>query len=600
MKNVVLTILWLFLLSAKSTFAITPIAAYITSPTNSSSLSGNSQVFHFEDPDNIVFSLYVGLTPGDYDLGYYPGLKGSNSVDVTDLPIDGSLIFLTLYSRNNGEWLTQEYIYTATQPGIAAYFTSPSNGSILTGSSQIFHFEDPNNIVFSLYVGSTPGDYDLGYYPDLQETNSVNVTNLPDGRPIFLTLYSRSNGEWLTQEYFYRSSIAAFIASPITGSILSGSSQIFQFEDPNNIVFSLYVGSTPGDYDLGYYPGLNGTNSVNVTNLPTDGSKIYLTLYSRINGRWLTRANIFTASQPNNAAYITSPDNGSTLSGSSQVFHFEDPDNIAFSLYVGSTPGDFDLGYYPGLKGSNSVNVTNLPTDGSNVYLTLYSRDLDEWKITESSYTSANFSNNGDCVDVPLVAEGSRIVVNRKISEFSNTLRDITFTDVDETQFSVNVISTTTINVFGFKQTTSDKSSISVHQTITDNRAFINSTVAIENLGSKPITITTDYQPALARGPILFYCNGETWTEPSVTETLTINGNEKIKQTRSAAGIVNSVNALINLPAGDFTTVMMTTTSASTVHKEWRDIATGHIVKIMEYDGDGKTLRWTQEAIVIE
>jgi hypothetical protein len=63
MKNVVLTILWLFLLSAKSTFAITPIAAYITFPTNSSSLSGNNQVFHFEDPDNIVFSLYVGSTP---------------------------------------------------------------------------------------------------------------------------------------------------------------------------------------------------------------------------------------------------------------------------------------------------------------------------------------------------------------------------------------------------------------------------------------------------------------------------------------------------------------------------------------------------------
>jgi hypothetical protein len=203
---------------------------------------------------------------------------------------------------------------------------------------------------------------------------------------------------------------------------------------------------------------------------------------------------------------------------------------------------------------------------------------------------------NCDCVNVPLVSKGSRIVVNIKFVSGSNTVRDITYTDVSISQFTVDEI--TTISFLG--TTTRSEGSITVSQTITDNRAFINSTEAIINTGVDTSVITTEYSPAQARGPILTYCKGETWTEPSVKETVTINGDVTTKQTTSAEGIVNSVNDSISIPAGNFSTVMMTTTSISTVHKEWRDIATGHIVKITEYDGDGTTLRWTWEATLIE
>jgi hypothetical protein len=205
----------------------------------------------------------------------------------------------------------------------------------------------------------------------------------------------------------------ANITDPAAGSTLSTNSQVFTFNDPDNRVFSLYVGSSPGDFDLGYYPGLNGSTSVEVTNLPEDGSNIYLTLYSfphtlaslpTSNEDWLTQEYIYTAVNMT-PAYITDPAAGSTLSSNSQVFTFNDPDNRVFSLYVGSTPGDFDLGYYPGLNGSTSVEVTNLPEDGSNIYFTLYSfphtlaslpTSNEDWLTQEYTYTAVNITDPAD------------------------------------------------------------------------------------------------------------------------------------------------------------------------------------------------------------
>jgi hypothetical protein len=127
-KKVILNILWLFILSIKSTFAINPLAAYLTSPNDGSLLSGSSQVFHFDDPINLVFSLYIGSTQGDYDLGFYPGLSGSNSINVKNLPTEGSNIYLMLYSRYPGEWLITEDSYTTptTSPGKDDKWYKPS------------------------------------------------------------------------------------------------------------------------------------------------------------------------------------------------------------------------------------------------------------------------------------------------------------------------------------------------------------------------------------------------------------------------------------------------------------------------------------------
>ena len=122
----------------------------------------------------------------------------------------------------------------------------------------------------------------------------------------------------------------AALASPAPGATLGGSSQSFQW---NNSGASLYqwVGTSPGGFEVGYYPA-SGTaqTSIAVTGLPTDGSKLYVRLYSAINGAWQYRDFTYTAAGAGSApagvvpASITSPAGGSTLHGASQLFQWND------------------------------------------------------------------------------------------------------------------------------------------------------------------------------------------------------------------------------------------------------------------------------------
>lgn len=219
----------------------------------------------------------------------------------------------------------------------------------------------------------------------------------------------------------------------------------------------------------------------------------------------------------------------------------------------------------------------------------------------------ASMDGDGECVNIPLVSSGSRIVVNIKsfssVNDLVNTTttKDITFTEVTKFKFTVDEIATTEITTsFGIGNTSRTHSLITVNQTIKDNMAFQHSSDSVTDNDTGTFVGKSEYTPALLKGPILSYCKGQTWIEPSVTQTITLNGDVTTSETAVAEGIVNSINEIISVPAGEFTTVFLTTTNSNTVHKEWRDINSGHIVKIEEFDDDGSTVRWAWEATLIQ
>ncbi len=62
-------------------------------------------------------------------------------------------------------------------------------------------------------------------------------------------------------------------------------------------MYALWIGRTPGGYDI--YAGAEGTNlAKTVTTLPTDGSPVYVTLYSLIKGAWQSNEYIYNAALP--------------------------------------------------------------------------------------------------------------------------------------------------------------------------------------------------------------------------------------------------------------------------------------------------------------
>ena len=72
-----------------------------------------------------------------------------------------------------------------------------------------------------------------------------------------------------------------------SGDALSGfGSFTFEWTAGTGVTeYTLWVGSSPAGFDL--YDSSTGTNqSATVSGLPTDGSNLYVRLYSKIDGAW--------------------------------------------------------------------------------------------------------------------------------------------------------------------------------------------------------------------------------------------------------------------------------------------------------------------------
>jgi hypothetical protein len=147
------------------------------------------------------------------------------------------------------------------------------------------------------------------------------------------------------------------------------------------------VGTTQGGYEL-YSNYVGNTRAVTISNLPTNGGPIWVRLMSYINGAWQFVDHRFTAAAPT-PARITSPATGSTLSGSSQTFTWDNGVGVAYYwLNVSTTQGGYEL--YSGYMGtSHSVNITGLPTNGGDVWVRIYSRIGDHWEFVDHRFTAS-------------------------------------------------------------------------------------------------------------------------------------------------------------------------------------------------------------------
>ena len=82
-------------------------------------------------------------------------------------------------------------------------------------------------------------------------------------------------------------------------------------------------------------------------------------------------------------AELTSPKPDSTLAGDTETFAWSEGQGVLrYGLVVGTTIGSRDL--YRMLPGSQlSVKVTNIPTDGSPVYVRLFSEFESGWEFND-------------------------------------------------------------------------------------------------------------------------------------------------------------------------------------------------------------------------
>jgi hypothetical protein len=283
--------------------AFTGTAAIINSPSGVGTFGGPSQLFQWSGGIGVTdYILRVGSTgPGSSNI--YNGAETTAlSATVSKLPINGETVNVRLYSLAGGEWLYNDYTYTAFT-GIPAIINSPSAGGTLGGTSQAFTWNAGTAVTeYILRIGSTGvGSTNLYSGPETTAM-SATVNNLPrNGETLYVSLWSLTGGEWLYNAYTY----TAFTGTPATlnplstGGTLGGTSQLFTWNAGTGVTdYILRIGST-GAGSSNLYSGAETTAmSATVNNLPSNGETLYVTLFSLTGGEWLSNAYTFTAYTP--------------------------------------------------------------------------------------------------------------------------------------------------------------------------------------------------------------------------------------------------------------------------------------------------------------
>jgi hypothetical protein len=136
--------------------------------------------------------------------------EGMNLIRTVSLPVDGRIIYVSLFSSIDGLWYELDYEYQAAsgaQP-VAAQMIAPANGSTLS-SPQSFSWNSGYSVDdYYLQLGSCEGCNDL--YDRNEGGNLSDSVSLPaDGRTVYARLFSHIQGSWWYYEYQYRAPLAS-------------------------------------------------------------------------------------------------------------------------------------------------------------------------------------------------------------------------------------------------------------------------------------------------------------------------------------------------------------------------------------------------------
>ncbi len=392
------------------------LGSFTTNTPNNGGVSANSLWDPYGEALDSAGNLYIVDNRNHRALFYPAGSTTATQVYgqlgsfTTNIPVDGGVsandLFYpqginldssgNLYIGDSGE--NRILGYPPTAPGIY----SPVNHSALTGNSATFWWTGyPGATAYWLDVGKEPGGNEYYQSGSLSaSTFSQAVNSLPtDGSTVYVTWYYLLNGNWVSAAYSYSaygaSSQKGVITSPAPGTMLPGSSVTFTWTSgAGATAYWIDAGSTPGGSQYFQSGNLGDVLTTTVNGLPTNGSTVYITLWSLVDGQWLNNQYTYAAFNAILAqGVLTTPVPGSTLVGSSTTFDWSAGTGAtAYWLDVGSTVGGNQYFQSGNLGNTLTVTANNLPTNGSELYVTLYSLVGGQWLSTGYTFTACNLS----------------------------------------------------------------------------------------------------------------------------------------------------------------------------------------------------------------
>ena len=380
---------WQFSDSSYSTAGTNSLAAMVA-PVPGSVLSGSNVTFTWSAGTGAsTYWLDVGTGQGGFDL-FSQNAALATSQAVSGIPTDGGTIYVRLWTASGAQWQYNDYSYTAAGATSKAVMLMPVPGSALTGSSIAFTWSaGAGAATYWLDVGTLSGGFDI-FSQNTALATSQTVAGIPtDGSAIYVRLWTSFGGVWQFNDYTYTASggfTKAVMVTPANGSGLSGASVTFTWTAGTGAsAYWLDVGTTQGGFDI-FSQGAALATSQAVTGIPTDGSTIYARLWTAANGVWQYNDYSYKASGGASKPQMTTPANGSKLSGSTITFTWSAGNGAsAFWLDVGTTQGGFDI-FSQGVALATSQTVTGMPTSGT-IYVRLWAALNGVWQYNDYTYT---------------------------------------------------------------------------------------------------------------------------------------------------------------------------------------------------------------------
>jgi uncharacterized protein YkwD len=182
--------------------------ASISSPAAGSTLPGNSASFAWNAGSGALeYFFYAGNTPGANN--YYGQSVGLNrSVSISTLPVNGSTVYVRLWTRFSSGWQFADYTYAAASQiaGVAtkAAITSPAPGSTLSAGANTFSWTAGTGAQeYFLYLGTSPGANNIfGQSLGLNRAATINVP--AHSGTLYARLWTLVPTGWQFTDYTYR------------------------------------------------------------------------------------------------------------------------------------------------------------------------------------------------------------------------------------------------------------------------------------------------------------------------------------------------------------------------------------------------------------
>jgi hypothetical protein len=312
-------------------------------------------------------------------------------------------------------WQYNDYTYTAGNL-TKAVMQAPAPGSTLSGSAATFTWSAASSAsAYWLDIGSTAGGFDL-YSQSAATATSQAVTGLPvNGSTVYVRLWTAANAVWQYNDYTYiakgsttTTQSKASMLTPAPGSTLGGAAVTFTWSAGSGAsAYWMDVGIYAGGFDI-FSQGEGLTTSATVNSLPTNGSTVYVRLWTALGAVWQYADYTYTASGASvptlSRAVMLAPSPGSRLTGAAVAFTWKAGSaGSSYEVDFGRSIGGQEFGV--GSPGSATSWVAqSLPTDGSLIHVRLWTKFADGSSVfSDYAYIASSAS-----LQPPMLSAGSK------------------------------------------------------------------------------------------------------------------------------------------------------------------------------------------------